>query len=90
MKMTLVEFLDKRLKKILSTKCGIPEEEITEEVLEEKLEELKRIHDRTLKWQKGSIMGGALDADLEFLTGDEIEALDKQVTTFLSKFKAYK
>lgn len=87
---SLNRFLEEELKDIISKKYGIPKGEITEETLDEKLEELKNIHDKTLPWLKGSVMGGGLDADLEFLTGKEIEELDKKVTAFLSKFKRIK
>jgi hypothetical protein len=86
----LTQFLEEKLKDLISKKYGIPKEEITEEVLEEKLEQLKETHDGMLKWRKDSVMGGALDGDLEFLTGDEIKMLDKRVNAFLSRFKHIK
>ncbi len=86
--MSLAQFLEEELKDIISKKYGIPKGKITENIFNEKLEHLKKEQDRKLPWQKGSVMGGSLDDDLESPTEDDIEVLSRQITAFFAKFKS--
>lgn len=85
--MLLDQFLEEKLKKLLSEKYHIPEEQLNDKgQLEKALKELQEAHDKKFKWHKGSAMGGSLDTHLKFLTEDEVEEREKRVNAFLSRF----
>lgn len=86
MRVSLTLFLKERIKELIIEKYSVPKDSITDDLLEEKIEMIKKEHN-ALGWDKTSEYGGSLDEYLEYPTEDEIEKLRSTVDGFLSKFK---